>query len=623
MHGEGLQLGLLFLLAAVIAVPLFKRFGLGAVLGYLAAGLVLGPFGLKVIRDPEPVLTASEIGVVMMLFVIGLELSPSRLWVMRRPVFGVGGLQVALTGAALAAVVLFAGVPMFDGLGWKAAVVIGLALALSSTAVSLQLLSERKQLTAAHGRTAFAILLFQDIAAIPLIAAVPLLGVAAAADTGESLWLGVGKALAAFAVVVIGGRYLLRQLFRIAARIEVPEMLTASALLAVLGAAWTMQLAGLSMGLGAFLAGVLLADSEFRHEIESQIEPFKGLLLGLFFMAVGMSVDLGRIASEPGPILLGTALLLGLKFALLLVLGVGPGRLHWREALQLGAVMALGGEFAFVVLSEAVRAGLIDAALQNRLIAIVGLSMALTPLAVIAAASMLRRMPEPAAPAREADPIPDGHPQVILAGFGRFGQIVARILVAHHIPFVALESDADQLETVRRFGNIAYFGDPSRPELLRSAGAGHARVFINAIDGVESNLRVTRVVRRLYPELKVLARAYDRRHAWQLMDLGATVTRETFASGLEMGRDVLVAIGFDPDDAAARVQRFREHDEALLSSQHLFYDDEAALLESTRRARSELEQLFEADIEPAAAADSGREPTPARRAGDVRSEPGA
>ena len=599
MHGEGLQLALVFLLAAVIAVPLFKRFGLGAVLGYLAAGVALGPFGFKVIKDASPVLTASEIGVVMMLFVIGLELSPSRLWVMRRPVFGVGGLQVLLTGAALAAVVLFSGVEMFAGLGWKAALVIGLALALSSTAVSLQLLSERKELTAAHGRTGFAILLFQDIAAIPLIAAVPLLGVAAsAAESGDSVWLGIGKAVAAIAVVVVGGRFLLRQLFRLAARIEVPEMLTASALLAVLGAAWVMALAGLSMGLGAFLAGVLLADSEFRHEIESQIEPFKGLLLGLFFMAVGMTVDLERIAGEPGLILGGTALLLGLKGAVLFALGVGPARLGWRGGLQLAAVLALGGEFAFVVLSEALKAGLIDALLQNRLIAMVGLSMALTPLLLIAVAVLLKRTPETAPPPREFDAIPDGHPQVILAGFGRFGQIVARILVAHRIPFVALETDPRQLDTVRRFGNIAYFGDPSRPDLLRSAGAAHARVFINAIDGIDANLRVTRVVRRLYPELKIFARAYDRSHAWKLMDLGADATRETFASGLELGRDVLVAIGFDPADAAARVQRFREHDEALLASQHLFYDDEAALVESTKRARSELEQLFEADIAP-------------------------
>ena len=588
MHGSGLQLALVFLLAAVIAVPLFKRFGLGAVLGYLAAGVVLGPFGVKIIEDAEPVLAASEIGVVMMLFVIGLELSPSRLMVMRKPVFGAGGLQVLLTGVVLGAIALAL------GLSWKAALVIGLGLALSSTAVSLQLLSERKSLNSEHGRLAFAILLFQDIVAIPLLAAIPLLGVAAASP--DPVWKNVLKALAAIFAVVIGGRYVLRQLFRLAARIGVPEMLTASALLAVLGAAWVMTLAGLSMGLGAFLAGVLLADSEFRHEIESQIEPFKGLLLGLFFMAVGMSIDLTLIAAEPGTIVLGTLGLMTIKSALLFGIGLRPGHMDWREALQLGAILALGGEFAFVVLSESVKAGLIDSALQNRVVAIVGLSMALTPLLLIAVTQLLRQFPS-TAPKRAFDTIPDHQPQVIVAGFGRFGQIVARILIAQKIPFVALETDAEQLDTVRRFGNTAYFGDPSRPDLLRAAGAQNARVFINAIDNKDASLRTTRVVRRLYPHLKIFARAHDRRHAWQLMDLGAAATRETFASGLEMGRDVLIALGMSPEQAAQRAQKFRTHDEDLLVSQHLIYDDDEALVESAKQARSELEQLFEADIE--------------------------
>jgi glutathione-regulated potassium-efflux system protein KefB len=288
----------------------------------------------------------------------------------------------------------------------------------------------------------------------------------------------------------------------------------------------------------------------------------------------------------------------------LFVVGLRPGRLGWREALQLGAVLALGGEFAFVVLSEAVKASLIDTALQNRLVAIVGLSMALTPLSVIAISRLLRAYPD-TAPKRAFDAIPDHHQaQVILAGFGRFGQIVARMMVAQKIPFVALETDPNQLDTVRRFGNVAYYGDPSRPDLLRAAGAAHARIFINAIDNTEANLRVTRVVRRLYPELKVFARAHDRRHAWQLMDLGASVIRETFASGLEMGRDVLIALGMSPELAAERARRFRAHDEELLANQHLIYDDEAALLESARQARSELEQLFEADVEPDAVPDA-------------------
>ncbi|TWI01628.1 glutathione-regulated potassium-efflux system protein KefB [Luteimonas cucumeris] len=590
MHGSGLQIALVFLLAAVIAVPLFKRFGLGAVLGYLAAGVVLGPDGVRVIRDAEPVLAASEIGVVMMLFVIGLELSLPRLKVMRKSVFGAGGLQVAVTGIALGAIALL------DGLSWQAALVIGLGLAFSSTAVTLQLLAERKTLGSEHGRLAFAILLFQDLAAIPLIAAIPLLG-KAASTTPEPIWIATLKAIVAIAVVIIGGRYLLRQLFRVAARIDVPEMLTASALLAVLGAAWVMQLADLSMGLGAFLAGVLLADSEFRHEIESQIEPFKGLLLGLFFMAVGMSIDLDWVAMEPVQILLGVVVLMAIKFAVLFAVGRHPGGIGRVEALRLGSVMALGGEFAFVIFTEADKVDLIDAAMHDRLVAIVGVSMALTPLLMIVVARLIGLNTSPR-PQREFDPLPDdGHPQVIIAGFGRFGQIVARLLIAQRIPFVALETDAQHVDFMRRFGNKIYYGDPARPELLRAAGAPHARIFIDAIDDPEANLRTARVVRRLYPDLKVFARAHDRRHAWQLMDLGVEIFRETFASGLEMGREVLVSLGVPREVAEHRTQRFREHDEHLLASQHLIYDDESALLETAKQARTELEQLFEADIE--------------------------
>ncbi len=573
MHGSGLQLALVFLVAAVIAVPLFKRFGLGAVLGYLVAGVVLGPDGIRVVSNVEPVLAASEIGVVMMLFVIGLELSLARLKLMRGPVFGAGGLQVALSGAVLA------GLAMRSGLGWKAALVIGLGLALSSTAVGLQLLAERGELASRHGRLAFAILLFQDLAAIPLIAAIPLLGRAAATEpVGEALL----HAVLAIAVVVVGGRYLLRQLFRVASRIDVPEMLTASALLAVLGAAWVMQLAGLSMGLGAFIAGVLLADSEFRHELESQIAPFKGLLLGLFFMAVGMSIDLDRVVAEPALVVAGTLALLSIKAALLFAIGLRPGGLPWPEALRLGAVLALGGEFAFVVFAEASRAALIDATTYDRLLAMVGLSMALTPVLVIAAARLASAAARDG-PVRDPDATADiaaarGDAEVIIAGFGRFGQVVARLLIAQKIPFVAVDADTDTIDVVRRFGNRVFYGDPSRPDLLRACGAGRARVFINAIDDVDASLRTTATVRRLYPGLRVFARAHDRRHAWQLMDLEVDVFRETFASALEMGREVLVSLDVPPDVADDRTRRFRRHDEALLASQHEVYGDEAALM---------------------------------------------
>ena len=589
MHGGGLELALVFLLAAVIAVPVFRRFGLGAVLGYLAAGVVLGPYGIRVIRDAEPVLAASEIGVVMMLFVIGLELSPSRLKVMRKPVFGAGGAQMLASGLILGLLATLA------GFGWKAALVVGLGLALSSTAVGLQLLSERKALTSEHGRLAFAILLFQDLCAIPLLAAIPLLGQAAAVEAGGLGWDAVLKAVAAIVALVFGGRVLLRHVFRVVARSLMPEVFTGAALLAVLGSAWLMQIAGLSAGLGAFLAGVLLADSEFRHELEAQIEPFKGLLLGLFFMAVGMSIDLKRVMAEPLLIELMVLALLVVKFAILLAVGIRPGGLSRRDALQLAAVLAVGGEFAFVVFSEAVKAGLLDDVMRDRLVAAVGVSMALTPLLMIAIARFLRGHPV-ARPARDYDPMPDdGHPQVLIAGFGRFGQIVARLLVAQKVPFIAIEHSADQVDFMRRFGNPLFYGDPAKPELLRSAGAAHVRVFVIAIDDPEASLRTVRVIRRLYPQAKVIARARDRRHAWDLMDLGAQSQREMLLSSLQVGEDVLVALGVPAAVARDHGRKFLAHDERLLNAQYLVHDDAEALLQASSDARRELEQLFDAD----------------------------
>ena len=584
MHG-GLELALVFLLAAVIAVPVFRRFGLGAVLGYLAAGVVLGPFGVRVVRDADPVLAASEIGVVMLLFVIGLELSPARLRVMRKPVFGVGGLQVLLSGLALGALSLLGGV------GLKAAAVIGFGLALSSTAIGLQLLAERKALTTDHGRLGFAILLFQDLAAIPMLALIPLLHPSDVAAS-QSLWWLALKAVLAIAALVFGGRLLLRQVFRIVARTRMPEVFTATALLVVLGSAWLMQVAGLSMGLGAFLAGVLLADSEFRHELESQIQPFEGLLLGLFFMAVGMSIDLHRVMAEPLLIAGGALALMAVKFGLLVALGLRPGGLDLRGALLLGSVLALGGEFAFVLFDGATRSGLLTTVERDRLLAIVGVSMALTPLLLIL---VTRALPAQRRDSRPFDRIPDSHPQVLIAGLGRFGQIIARLLTAQHIPFVAIEHSPEQVDFMRRFGSQLYYGDPTRLELLRSAGAASVRVFVIAIDDPEENLKAARLIRHEYPDATVFARARNRRHAWELMDLGVQAVRETFHSSLKMGERVLVALGQSSSTAAQRADRFREHDESLLVTQHQIYDDEAALIQTSQEARRDLEQLFAAD----------------------------
>jgi len=399
--------------------------------------------------------------------------------------------------------------------------------------------------------------------------------------------------VAAIGGVIVGGRLLLRQMFRIVARTEMPEVFTASALLVVLGAAWIMQLAGLTMGLGAFLAGVLLADSEFRHELEAQIKPFEGLLLGLFFIAIGMTIDVQAVIADPWFVMFGVVILMGAKFLLLTLIGRTAGGLPMRDSIMLASVLALGGEFAFVVFGDAFRFGLIDAAFRGHLIAIVGVSMALTPPLYIALSRWCKTKPREHE--RPYDKIDDLSPEVLIAGFGRFGQVVARLLAAQRIPFIAIEHSQEQVEFMRRFGSTIYYGDPANGELLRSAGAANVRVFVIAIDDVEANLRTVRSIRRLYPEATVFARARNRRHAWELMDLGAKVVRETFHSSLVMGERVLVSLGLAPEVAAERAQRFREHDEALLRTQYLVYDDEQAIIQTAQQARKELEQLFGAD----------------------------
>ena len=604
MHGQGnLELFLIFLLSAVVAVPLFRRFGLGAVLGYLFAGVVIGPYGFRVVTDPASVLAFSELGVVMLLFVIGLELSPARLWVMRRQVFGIGGLQVAISA------ILLGGAAAMLGLGWKTNLIIGLGLALSSTAVGLQILAERKALNTSYGRLAFAILLFQDLVAIPLLALIPLLGEAKASAQSTPPIDAVLRAVGMIALVVLGGRPLLRQLFRAVAWTKMGEVFTATSLLVVVGTAWLMQWAGMSMGLGAFLAGVMLADSEFRHELEAQIEPFKGLLLGLFFIAVGMSIDLNRVMAEPALIAEGVLMLLAAKALVLFLIGLRPGRLPAREALMLGSVMALGGEFAFVVFGDAFRFGLIDGVLRDRLVAIVGLSMAATPLLVIAVSQWLKQHPDHK-PQRAADTIDHDHPRVIIAGFGRMGQIVGRMLRAQRIPFTALEHSVEQVELSRSFGTRIYFGDPTRPDLLRAAHADRAEVFVLTTDDPETTIRTARLLKRQYPHLKVFARARNRQTAFKLMDLGVeVVVRETFHSSLEMSQQVLEALGIPHAVARERRERFRQHDEQFLREQHLVYDDEAALIASSQQARADLEKLFEADAQRGPAA----EPLPPER----------
>jgi glutathione-regulated potassium-efflux system protein KefB len=595
-----LRTAVVFLLATVIAVPLTKRFRLGAVLGYLLAGVAIGPQLLGLIKDTEGVATISEFGVVLMLFVIGLELSPQRLWVMRRSVFGTGLLQVLASSVAIgaAAYVLF-------GLSGKAAVIVGGSLALSSTAFGLQILAERKEAGAAYGRQVFAVLLFQDLAAIPLIAAVPLLASSTAQNFDP---FAVLRTIGVILAVVVGGRYLLRPVFRFVARADSVEVFTATALLVVMGVALLMDLAGVSATLGAFLAGMLLADSEYRHEMESNIEPFKGLLLGLFFISVGMSMDISLLLRRPGLIFGLVGALLLLKSVLLWPLGRLLGGLNRSDTLRMLVLLACGGEFAFVLLRQAAEQRLIDVGQRDALVLTITLTMALTPLLVVLAAKALNVMPKK--PARDFDTIDTAPPRVIIAGFGRVGQIIARVLRAQGIPFVALEHSAEQVDFSRRFGTVnLFFGDPARPELLRAAQADKAEVFVLATDDPEANLHTARLVRRQYPHLKIIARARNRQHVFRLMDLGVEEpVRETFHSGLKMTRKTLEALGLSHELAVDRVERFRRHDEDLLKKQALVYDDETKLMQSTRDALVDLQRLFEADAEPSAERERGRDP---------------
>ena len=579
--------GVIYLAAVVIVVPLFGRLGLGAVLGYLAAGVIIGPQAIGLVGDVDAVLHFAETGVVLLLFIIGLELQPARLWALRKAVFGTGTAQVLLTALPLgAAAWLF-------GLGWRGAVVVGFALALSSTAFALQTLAEKHELTTRHGRSAFAILLFQDLAVIPLLALLPLL--APAEFAGDGGWQPALRALAVIAVVVVAGRYLLRHVLRAIAASGYHEVFTAMALLTVLGTALLVAWAGLSMALGAFRAGVLLADSEYRHELEADIEPFKGLLLGLFFIAVGMSVDLRILVEQP---LTVAGLVVGLvvvKFAVLFALGRWHG-MSASSAFSLAVTISQGGEFAFVLFNVATGYTVLEESLTHLLVLVVTVSMAVTPLLFIVRDRFVEpRLNPPKEPVYDQPP-EEEHP-VIIAGFGRFGQIVGRILRARGVGFTALDASAEHVDFVRQYGNKVFYGDASRLDLLRAAQADKARLFVLAIDDVDASLRTVETVRRHFPDLKVCARARNRKHAYQLMDQGITlIQRETFLSALELARDVLQALGSSKAEATRAVTTFRTHDEQRLARDYSMHDDDEKMRYLARESSRELEAMFAADV---------------------------
>lgn len=583
-----LQDATIYLAAATVAVVLSRKLGFGAVLGYLLAGVLVGPWCLRLITNVDNILHFSEIGVVFLLFIIGLELQPARLWVLRRSVFGLGSLQVLVTGAVLS------GIAHWLSLDWAAALVVGFGLSLSSTAFVLQMLAERKELTSPHGRAAFGVLLFQDLAVIPLIAVVPLLATSGASMSSAVQFDEILEALLVLAGFIVGGHFLLRPILRLVASAQIQEIFTAAALLVVLGAAALMEALGLSMGLGAFLAGMLVADSEYRHQMETDIAPFKGLLLGLFFIAVGMSADLGLLAREPGVILAITLGLIVFKAALLLPLA-RAFKLQGGTALTLSVILAQGGEFAFVLFHLASAEGVLSELMTNRLILAVTLSMAATPIMYLLAV----KLSTSAASSRDQRPydqMDDTQHQVVIAGFGRVGQIVGRVLAMRKIPFIALEANVDQVDFVRRYGNKVYYGDAGRLDLLRSAHVDSAKVFVLALDDVEASLRIAETVKRNFPRLRLVARARNRQHALRLKDVGADyVIRDTLLSSIRLTSEVLVDIGLSAEEAQSATSFFLRHDEETLEKQFAIHHDEAAVIQSAKDASAELRELFNAD----------------------------
>ena len=585
-HGTGwLQVTLIYLGAAVFAVPLARLLGLGSIIGYLAAGIAIGPWGLKLVTDPATMLHFAEFGVVLMLFLVGLELEPRRLWALRRPIFGWGSLQLFGSTA------LMLGVAVAAGVDWRLALVAGLGLAMSSTAIGLGVLAERNLMATPSGQSVLSVALLQDIAAIPILALVPLLATGPH-GSGEG-WLGAAKAIGVIALIVFGGRLLLRPALRWIARSRTPEIFTAASLLLVVATAALMESVGLSMALGAFLAGVLLAESEYRRELETDIEPFKGLLLGLFFIAVGMSIDFAVVVARPALVALLVLGFLGVKAVVLL------GMAKWMplplaERPVFTILLAQGGEFGFVVFQTAAQAGVIDAPTSSLLVAAVALSMLLTPLLLVAA----DRWITPRLAAHKEGPKLDEisepqHAPIIIAGFGRYGQIVGRLLFANGLSATVIDHSADAVESVRRFGYPVFYGDATRLDLLRTAGAARARVFVLAVDDVDQSEKVARLVREHFPQAVIVARARNVTHHYRLRELGVTlIERETLDSALMSGRSVLELMGWQPHAARNQALRFRRHNIELVERMAPHLGDEKQLIALAKQGRQQLEEMW-------------------------------
>jgi len=584
-HSAWLTGTLIYLAAAVIAVPLAKLLGLGSIIGYLGAGILIGPWGLQLVTDPKEMLRFAEFGVVLMLFLVGLELEPRRLWSLRKPIFGWGNVQLLGSAALMAAVGVAAGAD------WRLAVVGALGLAMSSTAIGLGVLAERNLLGTSSGQSILSVALLQDVAAIPILALVPLLAFGPHASEGGG-WLGAAKAIGVIAAIVLGGRLLLRPAFRWIARSDTPEIFTAASLLLVVATAALMQAVGLSMALGAFLAGVLLAESEYRRELETDIEPFKGLLLGLFFIAVGMSIDFAVVLQRPGLIALLVASFLLLKAALLWAMARAmPLPLPERPVFIL--LLAQGGEFGFVVFQSAAQAGVIAAPVSSLLVAVVAISMLVTPLLLVAADRWwIPRLAQHKAATLDEISEPQ-HAPVIIAGFGRYGQIIGRLLFANGITPTVLEHDAEQVEAMRKWGWPVFYGDATRLDLLRTAGADKARVLVLAIDDVEQSVAVARMVREHFPQASIVARARNVQHYYALRELGVTlIERETLDSALMSARSVLQQLGWEPHLARTLALKFRRHTVEQLDAMAPHRGDEARLIAAAKQGRQQLEERF-------------------------------
>lgn len=596
MHGPFGQ-AFVYLLAAVLAVPLAKRLGLGSVLGYLLAGVAIGPYALKLVGgDGGDVMHFAEFGVVMMLFLVGLELKPALLWRMRGPIFGLGGMQIA--GTAVVVGVAAMGL----GLGWMTALAVGLILAMSSTAIALQTLGEKGLLKTPGGEASFAVLLFQDIAVIPILAVLPLLAVArpqAAGDEGALHGLpGWEKALlvlAAVAGVVAGGRFLLPPILRYIAGTRLREMFTATALLLVIGIALLMEQVGLSAALGTFLAGVVLAESEYRHQLEADIEPFKGLLLGLFFISVGAEIDFSLIASKP--LLVGGCMLAMLALKGTVLLGLGRFfRMELNQSLLFGVALAQGGEFAFVLFKFATQQGVLGDELARLLVAVVAVSMAVAPFLFTAYDKFISPRFISRLPQREPDAIDEHGNPVILAGFGRFGHVVGRLLRANGLGTTVLDHDPDQVTTLRRFGLKSFYGDASRLDLLHAAGAGTARIFVLATDDEAKSIEIIQTVQKHFPHLRIFARASSRQHAYQLLRLGIDdVFRETLGSSLELGVAALRALGVSHASARRSARLFHKLDEASVRAMATVNEEADEYTSLARQHIENLERVLQED----------------------------